>query len=717
MKKLFTLLALLACFMGAKAAELIDKQVDFSKLTDISEVQWYSWGGSGREKFDISDGCLHFSQEERTTDDWGVQVFPLGGIDCEEGVTYYLEVKIKGTGFQTNKDGENIGSAIHNINLQLPNNVNHDRYNCIDVTEDFQIATVVYECTANGQGNLLFQCGSWVGDLWIEYMKFYHEGKEPAVRVWENILTNGDAEGEYGDVPCAYSKEYGENNNDPHAAPIIDLDGNKVFLSHHNPVDPPLVWDSDGEQWGQQHSAGDPMPDNAWQNQFWISLPEAVSEGEQLKVSFKYKASVNGVKADIQTHAAPGSYIGGFTPGSITFSDSEWGTFEQEFSAPGGSFQSIAFNLGVGDQYTQDIEFYFDELEISKLKLEEGFFVAYFDTDDKEPAYDYDNAIKFEEAGDGLLSATVGTVGDEDSWVNEVTISTKRGDDKAFKAAALTVENDVTNDPDDWNPWSPSNGAKITLPRKGVWKILLDSGEESGEKVMSFEKLEGEPDLPPLEPIENTTEVTLNGLAKVSAEWDNQFWISANRALKKGEKVYIHFEYKASEDGVTVATQGHNKNADGNPINYKMHGLLPEGDMTFNEEWQTYDNVITIPDNADGIWSLCFNMAYPDHAVDYTIKNVIWMNAAKTERLVDPEATDIFWLKVGDGTPVQYPAVPLPAAKKGDVNGDNVVDALDLQDIISQIVIGEFDAAKDVNGDGVVDALDIQDTISIIVGQ
>ena len=46
MKKLFTLIALLACFMGANAKEIVDAEVDFSKYTDISQVPFASWRGS-----------------------------------------------------------------------------------------------------------------------------------------------------------------------------------------------------------------------------------------------------------------------------------------------------------------------------------------------------------------------------------------------------------------------------------------------------------------------------------------------------------------------------------------------------------------------------------------------------------------------------------------------------------------------------------------------
>ena len=673
MKKLFTLLALLTCFIGAKADQLIDKEVDFTKLTDISQMQWYSWGGSGREKFNLDEGCLHFSQDERTGDDWGVQVFPIGGVDAEAGKTYYLEVKIKGTGYQ-DRGEEEPGSCIHNINMQGP--ANHDKFNCIEVTEDFTVATIEYECTAEGTYNFLFQCGSWVGDLWIEYMKVYHEGKAPKPRVWENILTNGDAEGEYGDVACAWSKEFGENNNDPHAAPIVDLDGGKVFLSHHNPVDPPILWEEAGEQWGTSHEAGDPKPDNAWQNQFWITLPEPAKEGTQLKVKFRYKASES-ASADIQTHAMPGDYIGGFTPSVINFG-TDWDTFEAEFSAPAagdaGPFQSIAFNLGKFSsdnlQYEKDINFYFDDLEISTLVLDQGFFVASTDTEDKDPDYDFENAIQFEDAEDGLLAAVVGTEGNEDSWVNEVMISTVRGDDKAFKAAALKLDHAAVNDPEDWNKFTESNGAKIKLPVKGVWRILLDPAEDVDERVMSFEKLEGEEDLVEIEINPNPAELVIDAPEGVTNPWDNQFWVIANQVIPKGEETVLEFDAYIEDGETKVQTQYQKDPRDGS--NAYITSNATE-DITFTSEEQHFK--YTIPINNDEVQSIAFNMGVDGVGAKYHIKNVVWKLSNNTATLIKEKGLNNFLYVLGAG---ENAGTRQTWGVTGDVNDDDEVGIGDL---------------------------------------
>ena len=348
------------------------------------------------------------------------------------------------------------------------------------------------------------------------------------------------------------------------------------------------------------------------------------------------------------------------------------------------------------------------------MDLKQGWFVAATDTEDGDPAYNFDEAQEFVDDGDALV-ATVGTKGDEDSWVNQVMISTAYGNDKGFKAATIKVSGIIKNDPEVWPGFEPAGKSTIDLPVKGVWQISID--EKSSQ--INFIKLEGQEDKVELEKIVNATEATLHGSAKTSQAWDNQFWIAANRDLAKGEKVLIEFDYWASEDGILVQSQAHGVGGDGNPCNYIMHGLL--GDFTFNTGLQHYSETITIPDNADKMRSICFNMACVDQAVDYTIANVVWMTADMTERLVDPEDEGIFWLKTGEGAYVQYPAVPLPAPRPNangdkDADGKDIIDVSDIDFVIEYIdqEVNEENAGADTNRDGKIDVADIDTVIEAI---
>ena len=163
MKKLFTLLALLTCFLGANSKEIVDAEVDFSKYTDISEVPFASWRGSDSafERLSIKDGCLHFHSDVATDPTWDCQFFPIGmGNNAEPGIVYTLHYKIK-------------GSVAQNVSMlgfgQTP-------YGQFPITTDWVEGTVDYEATSS-DGNILMQCGDYVGDWDIAYLKITHDGR------------------------------------------------------------------------------------------------------------------------------------------------------------------------------------------------------------------------------------------------------------------------------------------------------------------------------------------------------------------------------------------------------------------------------------------------------------------------------------------------------------------------------------------------------------
>lgn len=642
MKKLFTFFVFLACFLGTKAVEVVDVEVDFSKYNDISEFQFFGWGASesAKARLSIVDGCLHFHSEEATDPTWDCQFHPIGGVNAEVGVVYTLHYKIKGT-------------VAQNVSMlgfgQTP-------YGQFPITTDWVEGTVDYEAT-DASGNLLMQCGDYVGDFDIAYLKITHEEREQRPVIWQNILTNGDAEGEFGEPACVQSKEFGMNlgdDNQPqvHAAEIVDDGGNKVFVCHAKEVNPVIVWDSDGEQWGVEHKAGDPMPDNAWQNQFWVVLPRAAKDGEQFKLSFRYKAS-RAAKVSTQDHTTPGNYLGGGSYGDLNFT-TEWQEYSKQFSAA-GTMQSIAFNLGQ-EIYTEDVDFFFDDVKVEEMVLDHGLFIASANTETGTVAYDFDNAVEFtdgvdDEDGFDVKVATIGKVGNQDSWVNEVMISTVRGNDKAFKAATIKA---TVKKPGVYVDYTEGSNGKIKLPAAGVWQVFID--EEM--KQMKFKQLEGDTPKEPIVINPNPTEVVVKGKERddladgeeVKEEvggtgnpWDNQFFIIANRTLNAGEETVVEFDYVASVDAKT------NTQCGCDPIGtYKHWSCIGDVDFTTAEQHFTKD--FTIPAEADGMNAIQFNMAVIKGACDYTIKNIVWKLKDDTESLIDQTGTKNFYVKEGAGT-------------------------------------------------------------------
>lgn len=673
MKKLFTLFAFLALVLGANAKVIVDAEVDYSTQTEVKMGGWSS--ESALARLSIQDGCLHFHSEEATDPSWDCQFHPIGGIEAEDGVTYTLHFKVK-------------GSIEKNISVlgfgQTP-------YGQFAITTDWVEGTVDYVAKAgdNGKvdGSILIQCGDYVGDFDIAYLKITHEGKEEKPVQWENILKNGDASaawanpdaqtvdnkysGEGAEEVCAYSKEYGVNENNPHAAKIED----GVFVCRTQKVDPPLVWDEDGEQWGQKHSAGDPKPDNSWQNQFWINFPRPMKEGEQFKVTFKYKAS-EAARVTTQDHKAPGDYLGGGSYGDVNFT-TEWQTYEKQVTAAAG-VQSIAFNFGEDKQYEKDIVFYFDDITVSTMVLDKGLFAASSNAE-AGIEYDYDNAVQFE-GEDPMWSVTLGTKGKKDTWVKEVMISTVRGNDKAFKSATLKVTGTITGNEDDWLDYSEGANAKITLPAAGVWQITLNTEY----KKISLAQIEGD-EIVVKEPVDvvansevlvikaterddlsdqtnqETGEVTVREEEGGTGEpWDNQFWIAANRNLSADEVTIVEFDYVANKEAKTT-TQCHKVGDDEKPCTYQHWSAI--GDVTFTTEEQHFVKEFKIAKEADGMRSIAFNLSEIKDACDYTIKNVKWYLKNETEgktleNLIDAEGTKNFWVKIDKSAPYQYGTDP-----------------------------------------------------------
>ena len=574
----------------------------------------------------------------------------------------------------------------------------------IPQSDDFVEVEWEYSGIAGTSCNLVAQPGTATATIEWKSLTVSHNQKESKPTVWQEWLTSdgkpvvvetksdaiptfmGNAETPWADATvrfddaeknyliCAWGKENGVNVNgdggsDPFPATIELEEGtqNHVFVVHAK-------------------DCTDPSADaSAWDNQFWIESPKPWKEGEQLKIHFRYKASQN-AKTNTQVHHQnPSNYQHWQAIGDITFT-TEWQEFDKVVAWPTGAGDdawSIAFNLNPEVKTATD--FYFDDLSWQSMVLEEGYFVAGCNTD-TGLQYDFDNAVSFVEDEDaGCLVAIVGEKGKIDTYVNQVMISTVCGNDAAFKSNTLKPTGSITNDPDNWLDYAASSLAKLTLPGSGVWKIYLDPAYSA----MAFEMIEGEEktavDIVTNETVvvvkgqeredlkdewnNNTQEVNvreeadnnpddehgLGGDGHNGQTWDNQFFIKANRALEKGTVTVLKFKYKASVAAKTT-TQCHGEN----PGDYKHWAAI--GDVNFTTEWQNFEQDFTVPNEADGMWNIAFNMAEIKEACNYELKDFAWYlkgdenTEGKTfENLINKVGTANFFVKEGAGTtPYQF---------------------------------------------------------------
>lgn len=729
MKKLFTLIALMMVFMSANAITIVDAEVDFSTVTELPR---FGWGGSESAfaRISLQDGCLHFSSTEATDPTWDCQWFPIGGVDAEVGVTYTLHYKVKGD------HSENISALGFG---QTP-------YGQFPITDQWVEGTFDYECTS-ADGNILMQAGGYVGTFDIAYLRITHEGKQERPVEWIELLTNGNAEQSWESLGldpktkasddnnykiCFWTKEkgtYDDNevkagvSGDAHPAEIItEPDGNHAFICRATTAD----------------TEGDA---SAWDNQIWIESPRAWKTGEQFRLMFRYKAS-EPVVTNTQVHKqAPGDYLFWQAIGDVSFT-TEWQQFEQVVTVPADAngMWSVAFNLN--PNVKTPVDFYIDDISWCEMKLEHGLFAAAANTETGLVEYDFDNAVTFAWDDDvAAMAATVGTVGNKDSWVNELMVSTVLGNDRQFKANTLKTKGavlasnlqDLIDGGGNWVDYEEGSSAKIKLPAQGVWTIYLDQDAN----IMAFVELEGDKPLDPIVVTPNTTEIVVKGKernmtmdeAKAAGlladpdnpteeekalyngqTYDNQFFIVANRALKTGEVTVLEFDYYASAEAKTT-TQIH-----GEPGAYKHWQAI--GDVNFTPELQHFSTTFTVPAEGNDMKSIAFNMAEIKEACDYNITNVIWKLEDNTETLIDMTGAKNFCVKEGAGTAIHV--FGEGGGLKGDADEDGEITVSDITAVAAYILGAEGAkinvANADVDDDGEITVSDITAIAAIILG-
>jgi hypothetical protein len=675
MKKLLTLFALMACFLGVKADEVVDVEIDYTTVTSDSwNGGWRSDDAATRVSVVPGEGiCFH--SEEATANFYDVQ-FQLPGVpSLDSDASYTITIKIKGN-VEQNIRGYFSGS---------------DKPGDIPVTKDEQTLTFT-GCMNNpdaqyfaNSGAVLIQCGDYVGDWTISYIKISHEERDnQRPVVWQEWLTNdgkaiipnvatesiwmGNAETPWPDwalettdginanwrtdrAPeiCAWSLTMGRNFDDqagdistdsprarPYPTDIEPEEGNEsnhVFAVHVDQID---IIDTDASV--------------DWSNQFWIECTQGWKDGQSVRIKFKYKAQ-HACKAGTQWHQKnPSIYNNWNAAGDVEFT-TEWKEFDKTLTVHTENDPyawGLAFNLcSDATNGREPNVFYFDDLSWETMVLDEGFFVASSNTANGIE-YDLDNAIEFQPSDeDGVLVATVGKAGNKDSWVNEIMISTVRGHDASFKSATLKPSGSYIGE-DNWGDYTEGSNAKIKLPAAGVWTINL----AIEDRQINIIQVEGD-EYEIKEPIEinpNPSELIVNALERqpTSAEeeggtgnaWDNQFWVVANRVVDAGEETVVEFDYVATKEAKS-STQTHAA-----PGDYRGGAI---GDITFTTEEQHFSKDFVIPthEKAD-IQSIAFNLAEIKDACEYTFKNFVWRLKDSTESLIDQTGAKNFcWRVVG----------------------------------------------------------------------
>ena len=716
MKKLFTLLAFMTCFLGAKAANWVEVySIDYSNyqvfpfyvmgyipgfdngcMTDFGANYKFVKVSEAEETSDVTVVDRDGTEYYRFTEGGGWhQYFIADGISTQLDGHYKVVALVKAS--------EAVNISV-NMGWGWGQGETAGGTASIPAGDDFTEVEWEYTGIGGTSCNLVAQPGGFTGTIEWKSLKVYEDQKAQKPVVWQQWITSdgqsiipgqeptgkyvGDAE--FGAWPdwalveteginanwrsddatkiCAWALTMGKNYDDqasgitndsprsrPYPANIEVEEGteNHVFAVHVDKID--IIPGKENEE-----------PDAAsiaWSNQFWIEAPTAFKAGESVRIKFSYKAE-HACSAGTQFHTKnPSIYLHWNAVGDVSFT-TEWQEFDKTVTIPSeanGAY-SLAFNLCSDETNgrTPNI-FYFDNLSMETMVLEEGLFVASSNTA-TGLEYDFDNAVPFEWDADlEAYVATAGTAGDSESYVNELMISTVAGNDAAFKGNTISPSGSYIGE-DEWGEYTAKSLSKIKLPAAGVWKIAVDTDS----KQINIVQLEGEAPKDPVDIVTNTTAVKVVGQERdwltadgngnpreaevgTGEAWDNQLFIVANRTLAAGEVTVLKFKYKASKEA-KASTQCHVL-----PGQYKHWGAI--GDVNFTTDWQDFEKTFTVPSEADGMQSFAFNLAEIKEACDYEVTDVQWyldytVEGKTMENLIDAEGTKNFYVKEGAGTDI-----------------------------------------------------------------
>ena len=127
--------------------------------------------------------------------------------------------------------------------------------------------------------------------------------------------------------------------------------------------------------------------------------------------------------------------------------------------------------------------------------------------------------------------------------------------------------------------------------------------------------------------------------------YDTQLWIVLPEEIPAGSTILVHFDYKASKANVMGSTEFH-----ADPKSYLTWNAL--GQMTFTTAWKTFSGEFTVPNDADGMKSIAFNLQHEKSATDYYFDNFSvsykkseWTNIVANS---DMEGTDVSCFYVKD---------------------------------------------------------------------
>lgn len=303
--------------------EVQDAMLDYGVPGTYNSL-WFNGGAKYGVELEVNaDGNLLIHSKE-TDPTYEAQYFIADGITWASGTKYNITLLARAT-------EDNIGVTLCAGTWSgYPNTT-------IALSTEWKEIQASITPGVDGAGFIMIQSGTFEGDIEIQWIKVTHT-EQPKGTIWENLVTNGDAEGD--DVTSFSANEPGISGT--HAATIGAAGTGADGVGHAYVV----------------KSADDPV--NTYDTQFFVTASQAFNEGDHYRFTMKFKAD-KAAGSETQAHTAPGAYKHWQFLSSAPSFTTEWQeqTWEGTISAEQSGCNTIAFNLAVLKEANT---YYFDDI-------------------------------------------------------------------------------------------------------------------------------------------------------------------------------------------------------------------------------------------------------------------------------------------------------------------------------------------------------------------
>lgn len=303
--------------------EVQDAMLDYG-VPGTYNSSWFNGGANYGVELEVNaDGNLLIHSKE-TDPTYAAQYFIADGITWASGTGYNITLLARAT-------EDNIGVTLCAGTWSgYPNTT-------IALSTEWKEIQASITPGVDGAGFIMIQSGTFEGDIEIQWIKVTHT-EQPKGTIWENLVTNGDAEGD--DVTSFSANEPGISGT--HAATIGAAGTGADGVGHAYVV----------------KSADNPA--QTYDTQFFVTASQAFNEGDHYRFTMKFKAD-KAAGSETQAHTAPGAYKHWQFLSSAPSFTTEWQeqTWEGTISAEQSGCNTIAFNLAVLKEANT---YYFDDI-------------------------------------------------------------------------------------------------------------------------------------------------------------------------------------------------------------------------------------------------------------------------------------------------------------------------------------------------------------------